>query len=194
MPPCLYMGFLLCMHTTMANENYEKEWKKFLKCKECWTFKELNDVNRYKHPDWFMWVLWRCKDCIKKWRKSEHEISMARIRDRDRYKNNPKRRSYVHRLSRERTKIHMLENKCWIKNHERTNRYIRKLWIRPQICPLCWYEWRIVAHHPDINERNKIVFCCQPCHDKIHRWKIECPTPINLLNLNLIIQCECEDE
>lgn len=180
--PLVYIwGFYICMHTTMANENYEKEWKKFLKCKECWEFKELNNVNRYPHNQWFMWVLWRCKECILKWRKTKHELQMARIRDMERYKNDPKRNEYVKLCTKKRTKRHSLDNPNRNKNHEKADRKIKKLWVRPKTCPICWYEWRIVAHHPDINIWNEVVFCCQICHDKIHRNKIECPKPLDLI-------------
>lgn len=171
--PLVYIwGFYICMHTTMANENYEKEWKKFLKCKECGEFKEINGENWYKHPQWFMWVLGRCKECILNGRKTEHELEMARIRDNNRYKNNENRRRMIALYSKERKKRHLLENELWELNHLRTDRLIRRLWIRPSICPICWKNWRIVAHHPDIDIWWEIVFCCQPCHDRIHKWVI----------------------
>lgn len=173
------------MHTTMANENYEKDWKKFLKCKECWEFKELNEQNWYKHYQWFMWVLWRCKECIKGWRKSEHEIMMARKCDYNRYHNNCKRRENVKNWTRMRTKKHLEINPNWTLYHERAQRKINKLWIRPSKCPICWYSGKIIAHHPDINEWNKIVFCCQPCHSKIHMGKINCPKALDLLVNNI---------
>ena len=193
--PLVYIwGFYICMHTTMANENYEKDWKKFLKCKECGKFKEINSENWYSHKEWYLWVLWRCRECILNGRKTEHEIQMARVRDRDRYKNNPKRHEYIWIRAKKRRERHMKENPNRIKHHERCSRLIDRLWIRPLVCPICWYEWRIVAHHPNINIWNEVVFCCQPCHDKIHKNKIECPKPINILVINQYIPCECEDE
>jgi len=166
----------------MANTSYELGWKTFLKCKGCWEFKELNTENWYTHKEGYLWVLWRCKKCILAWRKTEHERKMARERDKDRYYNNPKRREYVYQSSKERTERHEKEGGWWNKYHLRTNRIIKKLWIRPKECPICWYKWRIVAHHPDYKEWNKIVFCCQPCHDKIHKKKLDKYTVIDLLN------------
>lgn len=168
------------MHTTMANETFVKEWKTFLKCKECWEFKELWKENWYLHKEWYLWVLGRCKECILKWRKTEHELEMARERDRDRYLNNPHRRAYLNECAKKRTERHLKENSNWILYHGKTDKMIKSLWIRPKICPICWYEWRIMAHHPDINKWNEIVFCCQPCHNKIHNWKMECPKVIEL--------------
>ena len=164
----------------MANENYEKDWKKFLKCKECWEFKEINPNNWYYHSEGYLWVLGRCKECIKKWRRTEHELQMARIRDKNRYENNKKRREFIFVSAKKRQKIRSLENPKRVSNHSKTDKKIRQLWVRPKVCPICWYEWRIVAHHPDINIWNEIVFCCQICHDKIHRWRIECPKPFIL--------------
>lgn len=69
----------------MASEIKEIDWKTYMQCKECNEFKELNNTNWYKHNKWFMWVLWRCKECIKKWRKTDNELKMSRVRDRDRY-------------------------------------------------------------------------------------------------------------
>ena len=65
--------------------------------------------------------------------------------------------------------------------HIKTPRLIKKLWIRPKVCPICWEERRIEAHHPDNNVWYEIVFCCTQCHQRIHNWWIECPKPINLL-------------
>lgn len=74
--------------------------------------------------------------------------------------------------------------KMWYsKMHWKTNREIAKLWIRPDTCPICWYNSVIVAHHPDNNKRNEIVFCCMSCHRLIHEWKIECPDVVDIANL-----------
>lgn len=153
----------------MANDFYKDGWKTFLKCKECNVFKELNNDNWYYHKEWFLWVLGRCKECILAWRKTKHELEMARKRDRDRYYNSPERREYIFKSWSERRK-----RKWYWKIHCDTARLIKKMWVRPSVCPICNdYEWRIIAHHPDYNKPHEIVFCCQICHDKIHKWKIE---------------------
>lgn len=165
------------MHTTMSNLNYEENWKKFLKCKECWEFKELNNENWYKHKQWFMWVLWRCKECIKRWRKSEHELVMARIYDKNRYYNNKSRRKYILDYSSKNKK------ERWLSSiHSRTDNCIHKHWLRPDCCSVCWLKHnRIVAHHPNYLKWYEVVFVCPICHSKIHLWKIQCPKPIKLL-------------
>lgn len=162
----------------MAAEYYSKDWKIFLQCKECNLFKDIAE-DFYTHKEWFLWVLWRCRSCIKAWRKTEHELQMARIRDMERYRNNPKRRADIFESAKKRGK------KKWHKPiHTKTTRLINKLWVRPTVCPICLqHSDRIIAHHPDYSKRYEIVFCCQICHDKIHRLKIECPKPIDLLLL-----------
>lgn len=168
--------WILFIHIIMANKIIEKNWKIFLKCKECWEFKGLSEQNWYKHPQWFMWVLGRCKDCIKKWRHTEHELSMARVRDKKRWENDSKRREYIAKHNADRNRI----KKYW-KIHLKTSRLIKRLWIRPVVCPICWRNSRIYAHHPDYNKRYEVVFVCMQCHSKIHSWEIECPAPLKLL-------------
>lgn len=151
----------------MANDYYNKEWQIYLKCKECWKFKELCDDNRYKHKEWFLWVLGRCKECIKNGRKTERERVMARVRDSKRYYNNEHRRQYVFNSSTERRKI-----KWYGPVHLKTDRIIKKMWARPKQCPFCWSNSRIVAHHYDYNKPLNVVFCCDICHSRIHNNKI----------------------
>lgn len=109
----------------MANTSYEQWWKIFLMCKECWEFKEINSINRYKHKDWYLWVLWRCKSCILKWRSTERELKLARIRDHDRYHNNIKRRLYATWC--------WMNNRCYNKNNSHYKWYWWK-WVK--------VEWR----------------------------------------------------
>ncbi len=141
-----------------------------LKCKQCLREKELSEF--YKHPLWFMWVLWRCKDCIKLWRKTESEKIMSRSRDRDRYINNPKRRAYIFRSATERRR------RKWYANiHCKADRAIEK-YGRPDTCSICLWkiDWdrilRILFHHPDYTKPYKWVFCCDICHSKIHLWLV----------------------
>lgn len=140
-----------------------------LKCKECMCLKLIKD-NYYKHPEWKFWVLWRCKDCIKKWRKTEKELIMSRARDMKRY-NNPdnKKRYYIFKKAKER------RIKMWYWSiHCKTHRFISKKNIRPKRCSVCWNKHkRIMAHHIDYKFRYKVVFCCPICHTNIHLWKIE---------------------
>ena len=158
----------------MANTSYELWWKTFLKCKECNEFKEVNKDNRYSHKQWYLWVMWRCKECILKWRHSERERKMAREFEHRRYQS-PERKAYLFKHASERRK-----RKWYWHIHLKAQRRIRKLWLRPELCPICGRWWRIIAHHPDYDRRYEVVFCCQICHDKIHKGII---TEYNIVNL-----------
>lgn len=68
--------------------------------------------------------------------------------------------------------------------HNKCKSYIRYHKLRPKKCRLCWQEWNIVAHHPDYNYWNKVVFCCISCHMYIHNWMLKCPEPVDLLELS----------
>ena len=183
--PLVYIwGFYICMHTTMA-KTYEKEWKTFLMCKKCWEFKELNLENRYVDIRRKLWVLCPCKECIKARNRTEEYKIRARIRDKERYHNNPERHAKCNMRVKRALQKHQQENPIWRLNHTRTDNAINRLWIRPKECPICWREWMIIAHHPDINIWNEIVFCCQICHKKIHSLEIECPEK-TVLSPNLI--------
>ena len=143
---------------------------KLLVCKECWLEKNLSEY--YKHPLGYLWVMWRCKECIKAWRKSEREKVMSRTRDKDRYYNNSVRRAYIFKSSSER------RIRKWYANvHCKANRMIEKYW-RPSCCSVCdWIvDWktilRILFHHPDYMKPYEWVFCCDLCHAKIHLWLV----------------------
>ena len=162
MPPCLYIGFLLCMHTTMTI------------CKVCKLDKEDIKENWYFNKWKRFWL--KCKACTLEWRKSEHERVMARKRDMERYRNNPERRKYLYLMWNKRRKL-----KWYNPIHLKAEKKITKLNLRPDVCPICWYKWRIIAHHPDYTKPYDVVFCCQICHDKIHKNKIKCPKPITII-------------
>ena len=164
----------------MANPSYEKDWKIYLQCKECWEFKEINSENWYSHKAGYLWVLWRCRKCVLKWRSSEREHVMSRKRDMDRYHNNPKRKEDLYRQAKNRIKRHEDNWERWNALHAKAERLIIKLWNRPTECPICWKPWRIVAHHPDLEKWDEIVFCCPVCHSKIHSWEI---TEFNIIKL-----------
>lgn len=160
--PLVYIwGFYICMHTTMTI------------CKICKINKEDTKENWYFHEWKRFWL--KCKSCTLEWRKSEYERAMARERDRERYYNSPERREYLSVLWRQRRK-----RKWYNPIHLKAEREIAKLWVRPTKCPICWMDNRIIAHHPDYSKPYEVVFCCQICHDRIHRNKIECPKPIDL--------------
>lgn len=62
-------------------------------CKECKKEKQLSEY--YKHPLTKSGYMWKCISCVIAWRKTEHEMAMARVRDKKRYNENPRRRLYT---------------------------------------------------------------------------------------------------
>lgn len=138
------------------------------KCKECWIEKDLTEY--YKHPLWFNWVLWRCKECIKKWRKSEREKIMARDRDRDRYKYNSKRKEQLKKHSKKWKELNPEKRKAQVKVWN----YLRnKNAIRPKECCICKSINRLHYHHEDYNFPNKVYSLCNICHINRHYGNIE---------------------
>ena len=70
--------------------------------------------------------------------------------------------------------------------HTKTRRYVNKFKLKPIVCPICWSNKNIEIHHPSYSSFDKwceVVFCCRACHRLIHYGTIECPKPINLLEL-----------
>lgn len=95
-----------------------------------------------------------------------------------------KRRIYEkeHYEQRQKRRKERDSEKWYTKIHTLTNKVIKKLWIRPNICPICWETAKIQAHHPDYNKRYEIIRACTKCHQRIHNWWFECPKDIvNLL-------------
>lgn len=141
----------------------QRLWYRFL-CKSCCN-KETREWKN-KHKDYIRMSTKKYyeqhKEFYKQWHKQD------RINNRQKYTD----------MNRER------RHKKWYNSiHIKTQRLIKKLWIRPDVCPICWRETTIIAHHPDYNKWNEVVFCCNGCHNEIHAWHLECPAVINLLNI-----------
>lgn len=136
-------------------------------CKECWIEKELYEF--YKHPQWVLWTLPRCKECICKWRKTERERSMSRINDK-------KRNSCLNR------KIQMNNNriKFRIKYPEKyrahklvSNFFKNNKELKPIVSYISWDIWIIHLHHLDYNKPNEVIPCTPKEHSDIHKWIID---------------------
>lgn len=151
------------------------------KCKECWVEKEYS--NFYSHPKTTEKIMHRCKICVRGWRASEHELSLSRLRDRERYRTDPKRRKELYEAQRRAYKT-----KWYGSARCKAHKIIKNKQLRPKICSVCKkiYDWtyltRIIFHHPDYNYPLIWVFCCESCHSKFHRNKID-PKEY-LVNLN----------
>ena len=131
-------------------------------CKECEKEKILIDF--YKHPQWFMWTLWRCKDCIREWRKTERERKMARVNDFNRSKT-PERKKY----QRERTVKYRKEQKQKYNAHKKVWSYLRYNKHKYSFeCSICWNKEKIELHHEDYNKPNEVVPLCVTHHKGYH--------------------------
>lgn len=145
------------------------------KCKECNLEKELSEF--YKHPQWVMGTLPRCKDCIKKWRKTEREREMARINDLKRSKS-PKRIAY----SIERTRKYRQVNPEKWNAHKLVNNFLRKNYLyKPSRCSICGSNSNLHYHHFDYSLPNMVISCCARCHKKLHSWLSYDNTMITIL-------------
>lgn len=193
---------------------YEKDWKKYLMCSQCWELKEATSEYWHKQTEWRFQS--RCKECVnlnmKKYyidnsdklkaksneynnnnkdkRKAYREMNKQHIKEHwaEYRKNSESFKEYQKRYEqenkdkiRDRKKNKRIEMWYWA-IHLKTSRTIKKLWIRPKICPICWEEKRVEAHHPNNDIWYEIVRACNQCHQRIHNWWIECPKPINLLD------------
>lgn len=84
--------------------------------KQCWLSKDSSLY--YKHPLTKNGLMWRCKECVNDWRKSEHERKLSRIRDKNRYENNDRRRLYSIRR--------WLNARCY----DKSNSHYRWYWLK----------------------------------------------------------------
>lgn len=136
------------------------------KCKECLVEKDYSDY--YKHPLTSDWILHRCKECIKKWRKSDKERQMSRILDNKRSKEKKRKEHLTSNTKKFREKFPEK-----YKAHSFVSSFLKKnKWFKIKECSICLSEWYIHYHHFDYSKPNQIVPCCPLCHSAIHKWTI----------------------
>lgn len=140
-----------------------------IRCKECLELKRISDYYLYNWKTPF----WRCKECVKRWRKSEKERKMARSYDKKRSKD-PNRIAYV----TSNTKRYRKENPEKWDAHKIVNNYFRThKEEKPNTCSKCgfiWkWRWQIELHHEDYNKPREVIPLCSLCHKWYHKWVIE---------------------
>ena len=151
-----------------------------LKCKECWTEKKLDEY--YKHPEWYMWVLWRCKECIKSGRRTEKERIKARLQDKKRNKNES-RLQYIKKYKAQ----YRNKNNFKIKAHKKVFLFLQKHALRENFnCVSCGNNEKLELHHENYDKALCVIPLCNKCHNKYHCWKINIDKTkeINLENFN----------
>lgn len=172
-------------------------WRKYLKCKRCLEIKELTPLFWIRDKGAKYWFVYRCKECMKEIVKDSarryrqqhktetHEYNIRYNREhrdeiREKRRANQKKENIIRKeyFDKHRYEINMKRNervrrKWYWAIHQKTSYLIRKLWIRPKECSICWYNSnKIVAHHPDYNKIYDVIFCCNSCHKLIHSWEI----------------------
>lgn len=171
----------------------ERWWKKYLVCNECWVEKELTWEFWNKDSRSELWYIYKCKECLhKNAKKPSHKYYLSHKQKVHEY-NVRYRREHREEL-RDKRRLNRKSDEAWRKKnmkeiskktnahakkmwyipvHDKVYRAIKKLWNRPKKCPMCWYKWLVVAHHPDYSKRYEVVFCCNSCHSLIHKWEIQ---------------------
>ena len=143
--------------------------------------KEYYKNNKEKRKEYARQYRANNKDHIKQHYAENREQRAENRKSNEHYKEYMRKYELEHKQEILDRKKKKREEMWYWAMHIKTPRLIKKLWIRPKACPICWEERRIEAHHPDNNIWYEIVFCCTQCHQRIHNWWIECPKPINLL-------------
>lgn len=180
---------------------HKYEWDVlYLKCPCCERW--LSASCFYTCKSTYFWVASACIDCSKEKRKNFYHNNIEKEKERGREyrlaneeKERERHRQFrlTHRDKRNnQNKKRAKENtdRLWFNRgsfHDKANRYVRKYWLRPNKCSICWKEWNILMHHPytySYDKWNKVVFCCASCHCLIHSWSIKCPNPVDLLEMN----------
>lgn len=183
-------------------KHYVLDWIQYVECTTCREMRCVDAFNKAKK--WLFGKRAICKECEKEyrlWRSEENKEYLknyyrtnreemlnkhAEYREKNRDRIREREKEYYHRNS-EKIKQKRKEWTVWVNMFNKIARQkskylISKLWIKPNICPICWKdEFSIEAHHPDYNKWNEIVFCCKSCHLLIHSWRIKCPKTIDLL-------------
>lgn len=171
----------------------------YLKCMKCWERMTSDKYN--KDSDKSFWLRTDCRECQHKYAKIYRDNNKDKVINSvkrwqslnkdtvDRYKknyrdNNKDKVSKCQKNNRDNHSSELWFN--WCTFHTRAIQFVRKYWLRPKSCPICWSWINIVMHHPSydsFDKRSEVIFCCQSCHKLIHTWDIACPEPINLLEL-----------
>lgn len=187
----------------MKRKNYVLGWVQYVECTTCREMKSIDDFTKAKR--WLFGKRAICKECEKEyrlWKREENKEYLknyyhtnreemlnkhAEYREKNRDKIREREKKYYHNnkdsiMKKWNEFYNISENAVNKKARQKSKQLIKKMWIKPDKCPICWNnEFRIEAHHPDYNKWNEIVFCCKSCHLLIHSWRIKCPKTIDLL-------------
>lgn len=134
------------------------------KCFKCKTDKPIGDF--YCHPKMADGHLNKCKECTKNdVRRDRQEKPNARIYDKRRYKENPRRREIIGARSRRWRKLYPERYKAHteVGNAVRNGRV-----VKPVACSVCGETGkRVEGHHPCYSKPLEVIWCCTPCHRRL---------------------------
>lgn len=71
--------------------------------------------------------------------------------------------------------------------HTKATDYIKNNNLRFNECIVCGKEGKTQAHHPSYDNKDKrkeVVFLCDACHKLVHTGELDCPEPVDLIQLN----------
>lgn len=75
----------------------------------------------------------------------------------------------------------------WKTFHDKANWYSDYRGLNPHQCQICWIDSKCHLHHPSyssFDKRKEVVFLCPKCHKNVHEWNLDCPKPVDLIQLN----------
>ena len=169
----------------------------YLKCTWCSEWKPSWDYHKAKNG--LFGFRAECKECISDRCRDRYNSKRDEIaaQNKEYYWNNKERinnhkREYYRNTRRQSNYRDYLTMELWFNRqtfHEKTRNYVKKHWLTPSKCSICWLDKKVEIHHPNYNspdDWSKIVFCCHSCHRRIHSWNIENPQPINLLDTTYV--------
>lgn len=136
--------------------------------KVCFKCKEQKDLSEfYAQPRMADGHLNKCKTCTRAdVRENRRNSPRAREYDRRRFKEDPKRRAYIMRRSKERMLEHPEKYRCHyaLANAVRDGR-IKK----PGKCSRCNEKaGRIEGHHKDHSKPFEVIWLCTLCHRRLY--------------------------
>lgn len=169
----------------------------YIKCNRCWKWKMskcYRPAKAYK-----FWVLAECRECESEYNRNRYESKREEITAthkeyyrKNKEKINSHKREYYKRTNKQWEYRKRQTEELWFNRHTfhvRASDYVNEHSLRPERCSICGSRGTVEMHHPSYEKYeywSMVVFCCRSCHKQIHSWRIQSPTPINLLDLETV--------
>ena len=135
----------------------------FKYCRGCGKNKYLSEY--YAHRRMKDGHLNFCKECVKE-RIRQHRLNNpGRVRaiDKNNYKKKKTKPGFKER------RVRQLRSWRTPKKMRAHNLVSRKLSLgRPDYCEFCGIKCQPIAHHPNYDEPDRVIWCCRACHAHLH--------------------------